>query len=113
MTDTLKAGREMDALIAERVFGVTETRRAVRTMNGPARRVSYNIPKYSTDIAAAWLVVEKMVADGWEITIEEAWSVTFSRRRGPFHVAHGQPNEAAIAICRSALEALGFSTEPR
>jgi hypothetical protein len=45
-----KPGRELDALIAEKVFKNLE----------PMDVVPLHIPHYSTDIAAAWLVVEKL-----------------------------------------------------
>lgn len=47
----MEAGRELDALVAEQVMGL-------RYVQGPHP----TIPRYSTDIAAAWHVVDKM---GW------------------------------------------------
>jgi hypothetical protein len=43
---TVQAGPELDALIAEHVMGIKRDRK---------------IPPYSTDIAAAWTVVETMI----------------------------------------------------
>ena len=43
---TIPAGRELDRLIAEKVMGITR---------------DGEIPAYSTDISAAWTVVEKMI----------------------------------------------------
>lgn len=42
----MNPGRELDALIAEKVMGLS--------------KVGYALEPYSTDIAAAWEVVEKM-----------------------------------------------------
>lgn len=64
----MEAGRELDALIAEKVMGWSYK----PYYNGggewvkDGRKVAFggfdggSLPRYSTDIAAAWLVVEKM-----------------------------------------------------
>lgn len=56
----LAAGRELDALIEERVFG----HRFYRTETGSLWSTDLPgylfLPPYSTDLAAAWLVVEKL-----------------------------------------------------
>lgn len=153
----LKAGRELDALVAEKLFGWRCVHRLVRitreeeiafnrawflkeygqeappTWEGdsdldgdyPTRKCSKcgmghdskdndlfahadsRVPKYSTDIASAWLVVEKLVAAGWEVVIEEAWAVSLSRRRGPSFVGFG--DTAQLAICKAALLAVPAS----
>ena len=66
-TPELPAGPELDALIAERVFGLTVVKAqpfaftyAAATGRATIRRDA--IPAYSTDIAAAWQVVDAMVA---------------------------------------------------
>lgn len=48
-----EAGRELDALIAEKVMGIPEDSPQME-FDGP--------PAYSTDIASAWQVVEKLQA---------------------------------------------------
>lgn len=68
-------------------------------------------PRYSTDIAAAFLVVEKLHADGWHFHIVGAtndfpdpWSVTLS---GSDRVTHGAYSTTLpLAICRAALALL-------
>lgn len=44
----MKPSRELDALVAEKVMGMSTERRL------------RDIPEYSTDVAAAWQVVEKL-----------------------------------------------------
>lgn len=69
--------RELDALVAEKVFG----RAIVQRKHGPMIRipedeegwvVETEIPQYSTSIADAWLVVEAMRRNrkAWPIQIE-------------------------------------------
>lgn len=64
-------GRELDALVAEKVMGY---KRLEPTLDWPERwlcddRKLGGIPAYSTDIAAAWEVVEKLSAKHPYITI--------------------------------------------
>jgi len=67
----LPAGPALDALVAERVLGWTRSTdpRCLGWWNDPTdlgRPVSPNwLPAYSTDIAAAWAVVEHMRARGF------------------------------------------------
>lgn len=49
----MEAGRELDALIAEKVMGVAQEDIHRRTM------VRSDLPHYSTDIAAAWPILKK------------------------------------------------------
>lgn len=68
----LEVGRELDALIAERVMGWKIGKERIVRPDGssfdapesgmPGDHVydRYSIPHYSTDIAAAWQVVEKL-----------------------------------------------------
>lgn len=86
---TLKPGRELDALVAEKVMG------------GELR-------PYSTDISAAWEVVEKYKWAEPELRYsDEQHCWVFS-----LHKASGYPNEcgdtAPHAICLAALRAVGY-----
>jgi hypothetical protein len=107
--DKLAAGRELDALIAEKVMGWTGFwKRGEPSMMAypPVEQAAgidgerWPVPNYSTNIAAAWLVVEKMshVAGvpkwGFDDQLERAriWTMTSA--------------EAALTICRAALIAL-------
>jgi len=63
--DQMPAGRELDALVAEKVMGWTQVHRVDSTgdlCGVPSRGAppSYLLPRYSTDIAAAWKVIEKL-----------------------------------------------------
>ena len=72
------------------------------------------IPSYSTDIAAAWGVVEKLGM----ATIENAsrtgpWNVGFvwhSSNGNPYWV-HAEAPTCSLAICLAALKAVGVEVE--
>jgi hypothetical protein len=151
---SMVAGRELDALIAEKVFGVCAhkpvrwTREEVIAREraefleeygmeapptwvgdadielsgdyppykcakcGDARVNSRLITKpYSTDIAAAWLVLEKLAVDKWWPELRrlvdwdnvEKWYAACNRRP---HVWSATAATAPLAICRAALEAI-------
>jgi len=114
----MPAGPEMDALVAERVMGWTwEPGPYLQDPETPRRahpQSTRNAPDpYSTNIAAAWLVVEKLndkkIAEAggdwsWPVEItyicdegREGWCVQFQGR----HDAVAEP--APLAICRAAL----------
>lgn len=127
----LKAGRELDALVAEHVMGevlayapcgdsLTRTDRfAAATMdeaNEAIRRAyarhiengmklwpaHYIGPAYSTEIEAAWGVVEKMRGvPGWAIPIA----------RGNPDLLDLAASEAAYHICLAALKAVGYDPD--
>ena len=129
--------REIDRLVADKVMGSKyadheythngkrEDREGISsyfciTCGNPAGYHSW--PSYSTDIAAAWLVVEKMRRDGWRVTIRslkfparetELWEVWLHEdlkfaARG---AARGQ--SVAEAICLAALKAVGVDVKEK
>ena len=128
----LEAGRELDALVAEKVMGWTwgeysppvegpskilrpPESWAPSPDRAPGSEVScpgwhFRVPQYSTDIAAAWEVVEKMVPIkyGFNLAIESPpgpwgdWEVHFYN--GGTHLAFA--DTAPLAICRAALLAV-------
>lgn len=145
MTETiLAAGRELDALIAEKVFGhttkmveyldsysVTDKDGKHFESDDPDRvnlrkvlvavmerdQIMYGhwecdyhvrlnvVPHYSTDIAAAWLVVEKM-GDGKNFALAkgpEHWTAGFSKGD---NMAAENAKIAPHVICLAALEAI-------
>lgn len=75
MPDDKQAGRELDVLVAERIMGLTPLQvKADMTIITASRdwldegdyywidgQVARELPHYSTDIAAAWLVVERIM----------------------------------------------------
>lgn len=103
----MQASRELDALVAEKVMGLEPWPGKAGCFKAPIV-LHYQTPKpclppeYSTDIAAAWQVVEKM-QETCEVSIEQkgtGWKVYFDAEwRGAETVPH--------AICLAALEAVG------
>ena len=127
-------GRELDALVAERVMGWVRCSAWQGANLGSAGGFvgmnhgcehargtcfpaddSVPWPHFSTDIAAAWEVVEKMRKDGWGMTVDslgfpgEEWRAWFQ-----CDVSHdylkmeiGEAATAPHAICLTALKAVG------
>jgi hypothetical protein len=134
----LAAGRELDSLVAEKVMGWTQsddTRGSgftVKDGNGKGLgwwrfdqpRLGDAQPHFSTSIADAWLVVEKMRETGWvycivqsypenaeepswdDSTMRVRWWVEFSRYRSPIEVTSPECESPALAICLAALKAV-------
>lgn len=117
--------RELDALIAEEVMG---WRIFPDGPNGEMHTIDanqcecheYDIPHYSTDIAAAWEVVEKLKTIGlrdfnielssgsehlneWEVSI---YWLDDEQRHGPFYFSSDSTNSAPYVICLAALKAV-------
>ncbi len=92
----MKAGRELDALVAEKVMGQYFRNEWYKLYND-------TIPCYSTDISAAWKVVEKIkkefvgISDPLNCNI---WECSFTFKTS----ALGET--APLAICRAALLAM-------
>jgi hypothetical protein len=131
--DTMPAGPEMDALVAEKVFGckpVFAAREwekqhgnlahkewvcAVTGHGHPEPDTEHNlddvIAEYSTDIAAAWCVLGRFTAKFvWFDDATCEWHCHLDGRRcvmedARFH-ATGELS-APLAICRAALKAVG------
>lgn len=127
--DEIQAGRELDALIAEKVFGwrwlVSEgsgKRGIFSEQNNPGwfsreasghERLAYEwdckLPYYSFDIASAWKLVERMQAEGHCLEVRPYVKVSSGYRvsiweGGELDYATGET--APLAICRAALKAL-------
>lgn len=127
------AGRELDALIAEKVMDYEwrrfeyppagaifkygkpwtwlSSRKNGAAVEGGEERYIENVPHYSTDIAAAWLVVEKMRADSFcfDLTTSQScdpsmhWSASFEHEQAQ---GRGRSAAAPHAICLAAIAAL-------
>jgi Phage ABA sandwich domain len=122
------AGRALDALVAERVMGWTDIRNDHYVLLDPAgvwmgrapqsqpwdspqdkdRGISL-VPHYSTDIAAAWLLVECLRDEGWllSITPDEpggGWAVQYKPKERNLH-GWERADTVPLAICRAALAA--------
>lgn len=122
----MKADRELDALIAERVFG---WRRSDETGElcwhtpdmifecGIPNLVNKLLPHYSTSIEAAWEVVEKLRQHCFRITVysqpQQGLAVqVVNGGEGPYLSAEVYGNidkcdTVPHAICLAALKALG------
>lgn len=111
----MKAGRELDSLVAEKVMGF-EVR---ETMDGgPQIKGIGRCPDYSTWISAAWEVVEKLysldtseptilqiygpLSDGYRVTI------FWEHHDGRINEVHVVAKTATHAICVAALKAVGY-----
>ena len=132
--------RELDAAVAEMVFGWRwihedgEQPYAVPYLVGPGSSVYYptvhakfpNVPKsggdllnYSTDIAAAWEVVEKMRTNGWFFSLADSIELPDFIARFTTCPPVGSPIpdhsamnvSAPLAICLAALRAVGVSEQ--
>ncbi|MGZ3770069.1 MAG: BC1872 family protein [Bdellovibrio sp.] len=106
----MKVGRELDILIAEKVMGKDIS------LEGPIP-LHFRLPNYSTDISAAWEVVEKMKSfkqwGAFRIKFDEfrkKWSVGWEwRDHGSSSVDHEANSESApYAICLAALKAVNY-----
>jgi len=113
----MKASPELDRLVAERVMGwregQKETLQSLKCGIGILGEKA--LPRYSTDIAEAWKVVDKMLDGGWACEIyspnnpyaledTDKWAVVFARCELLDHRA--EASSAPLAICRAALLAV-------
>jgi hypothetical protein len=115
--DTLPAGREMDALVAEKVMGRQVSASCVCCHGAScARHDDREIAPYSINLAVAWILFEKVsklihntlykieqdhrgivtVTLDLEVGMEDERSIS----------VEALPNEVALAICRVALKAV-------
>ena len=113
----LEAGRELDALIVQRIIGAkvvwqdgepcwAHIHRDPR-IYPPSSRVP--VPPFSTEMAAAWSIIEHLTGKGWWVRIEhvepvhrladERWTVNLGEYEG-------DGPTAPLAICRAALRAM-------
>jgi hypothetical protein len=118
----MPAGREMDKLIYDKILGY----KSFYSLDGELidEEIFAAVSNYSTDISAAWEVVEKMIKEGFEYDIEyhpnEYWPNEDKSRledirwRADFcaypgtdmcHNIQAAPT-APLAICRAALLAV-------
>lgn len=133
----MKAGREIDALIAKKIFkikvkyatGKYSSRHPTRPneewkipcdgdpyytsdSENPGGYYLNAIPAYSTDIAAAWTVVEKLwgMSEGGEVKVSGLYDGLYyctiefhGSRTGKYFDAH---DTAPMAICLAALKTM-------
>jgi len=112
----IEAGRELDALVAEKVMGWKPS----MFSNYPWQLVPPDgdgsavrqVPNYSTDIAAAWLVVERMcefpsyVSLGFGKWLQFRVDIATGAGREVMN-SRAFAKTAPLAICNAALAAVG------
>lgn len=105
----LPAGSELDRVVAECVFGLKVYDYSKVIFNKTVRLTSEgrHLKEYSTDIAAAWGVVERFFNDseylGLELSVErmlDGWCCNIAG-------VEAMADTASLAICRAALKVLG------
>lgn len=68
---SMPAGRELDAVVAERVMGFRWFTSPCANVSVPVADDSWQyLPAFSTDIAAAWKVVERLGEMGYTLDIQ-------------------------------------------
>jgi hypothetical protein len=117
---SMEAGRELDALVAEKVMGHKVTwDRWCRILDDPKPTdpmepffgdTNIRVSTYSSNIEYAWAVVERMRADGYGFYMElckDVWFAYFDKDN-TFNelIKGGEHATAPLAICASALAAL-------
>ena len=107
----MEAGRELDALVAEKVMGWKDVNTAWPSYGSPPESPDgwREIPAFSTDIAAAWEVVEKLsgpnVVDDFRLAYwGGCWRAEFQSMIFQYCEAPTAPQ----AICLAALRVLGL-----
>ncbi len=105
--------REIDRLIAEQVMGWTNLSVAGnRFGTTPEGKVHRIVPPYSTDMSAAWVVVEKLRLLGYRGGID--WARADSEYECYFEASpilserqSSRAETAPMAICLAALKVIG------
>jgi hypothetical protein len=116
------SNRAKDAEVAERVMGWRRieweggTTPMGRSSKNVLSLVLEEVPHYSTDIAAAWQVVEHLFTRGLRLSLNafggDPWWAEFADE-GYEHGAQAPADTAPLAICRAALAAVaGSPAEP-
>ena len=107
---SLKAGRELNIKIAEEVMGHKFVQdETLGDMENHGQSVYGLLQPYSEDIAAAWLVLEKLKSHHPRIefnSYNERWEASFSAPDAEFTYPVASASTAPEAICKAALLAL-------
>lgn len=113
---------DIDDLIDEHLFGLKPYRYGNgggewRDKSGKNVHGFFNQPKYSTDIKAAWEVVEKMREKGlvFQLNLSDRGSLAYfydhNRPAEQYNPGKARAFNTPRAICLSALKTLGVETE--
>lgn len=117
----MNPGRDLDALVAEKVMGWSELKTGLIVETGwdlygkdSTGDGDFLVPEYSTDIAAAWDITEKMrhikckqdkFATFTVMQTEEGYWAGYTWHEVSYDDASG--HTAPHAICLAALKAVG------
>ena len=118
--DDLPPGRELDALVAEKVMGWTldpegcwlDRENDYADTGWGDEWNTYNLPVWSpsVDIAAAWTLLEKAIADGGTPQIYYSSGLWWVILAGLSQAVSGET--APLAICHAVLQAYSMGQEP-
>ncbi len=113
MGNSMIPGRELDALVAEKVMDMDSELLAVCrsyvSLESAYAQACNPLPRYSTDIAAAWLIVEKLDLLTGEYLGKNKhgeWVILDPNWGAPTETPPG--TTPAHAICLAALKAVGW-----
>ena len=117
----MEAGRELDALVAEKVIGGRHKAagwgKLVGAINAVPRYLiatSEELRHYSTDISAAWEVVAHL-SPAIRLGLSEyrdGWRAIFSSTKGHVPLRPiGEAPTASHAICLAALKVVGYDED--
>lgn len=118
MNTDLKPGRELDALVAEKVMGweaphpedFGDIGRSIIESRGDD---PYAPARYSTDIAAAWTILEKLPQFAYGCAVSFRWMdrPEATGQEWEVNLGPGHPRAIGIsvphAICLAALKSVG------
>ncbi len=106
---------ERDKLIAAEIFRAVRHESLRWNWQIGNRRMKW-LPSYSTDISAAWEVIDKMSSCYWDMMLETGSKdplsqVTFYRTNDIKSQYHAVSLVVSEAICKAALRAIGIEIE--
>ena len=124
----MPAGPEMDALVAKEVMGYAIDFEEWPSASGDSKRIWFivsseqgvartRIPKYSTDIEAAWVVGKKMRSRGDALSLQHRHMIDDAPGTAIWTAWFRRANDLAwavtpsLAICRAALLTIRSSDE--
>ena len=106
--------RAIDAAIAEHVMGhkVITNGLGMKLMYPDKVHSLQEVPSYSTDIAAAWQVVEKLGQMDVECYTNQDGSLFYNASTGGgFNINFSEAPTAPMSICLAALKAKGVEVD--
>lgn len=109
----MKPGREIDALVAEKVMGFRTGIAVFETGSVPVildKFTDIEVPFYSTDIAAAWTVVEKTGLLKSQQLFQQSsgkWIIGNLDTQDGLLILCAEAETASAVICLAALKAMG------